>query len=171
MEVHLRKIAESDTANIVKWRNSDDVRRWLYSQKELTSEEHLGWLKNVVGKGLCVQYIIVVDDNNSTVDIGTTFIKRSSANSKDGEFGIFIGESAARGKHCALPATIKMLHIGFDRLKLEQIYLTVFSENIPAVKTYLKAGFHITDEYEYSKDDIRKVLRMEIARSQLLCGG
>lgn len=162
MDVYLRKITDADTANIVRWRNSDDVRRWLYSQDDVTPEMHRSWIKNVVEKGRCSQYIIVVEENGETVDIGTTFIKRPSPDSKEGEFGIFIGETIARGKHCALPATKEMLRIGFEELHLKTIFLTVFTDNTPAVKTYIKAGFQVVDEYEYSVDSSRHIYRMEI---------
>lgn len=163
MEVTLRKITEADTANIVRWRNSDDVRRWLYSQVDLTPEMHLSWLKNVVNTGRCAQYIIVAKEDNNIFDIGTTFIKRSSPDSDEGEFGIFIGESWAKGKHCSLPATIEMLRIGFTELRLKSIFLTVFVENIPAVKTYLHAGFHIAEKYAYKEDENRFIYKMIIS--------
>lgn len=168
MNISLRKITESDTANIVRWRNSDDVKRWLYSQEDLTPEMHLGWLKNVVAKGLCAQYIIIAKDGVEEFDIGTTFIKRTAPDSINGEFGIFIGEKSARGKHCALPATIKMLSLGFKKLNLNTIFLTVFAENIPAVRTYLKAGFIIKEEHDYKGDRQRKILKMEISRECFL---
>lgn len=164
MEVHLRKITKADTTNIVRWRNSDDVRRWLYSQDDITPEMHLGWLKNVVGKGRCAQYIIVLKKDGVSLDIGTTFIKRTLSDSEEGEFGIFIGEAYARGKHCALPATKKMLRIGFEEMNLKRIWLTVFVDNVPAVKTYFSAGFQIVEEYLYETDG-RRIYRMEILRN------
>lgn len=164
MDVRLRKITERDTANIVRWRNSDDVRHWLFSQEDLTPEKHLWWLKNVVGKGYCAQYIIIASEGDNDYDIGTTFIKRSTPNSIEGEFGIFIGEAIARGRHCAFSTTMKMLSIGFDEMNLDAIFLTVFSENTPAVKTYLKVGFQIKAEYNYEVDKKRKIYKMEITK-------
>lgn len=168
MDISLRQITESDTANIVRWRNSDDVKHWLYSQRELTPEMHLGWLKNVVAKGYCAQYIIVAKNKNEVFDIGTTFIKRSEPDSKSGEFGIFIGEKKARGKHCALPATTEMLSIGFRELNLDSIFLTVFTENTPAIKTYLAAGFQIIEKFDYVDDPQRKIFKMEIFKDSFL---
>ena len=163
MKVSLRKIAEADTSNIVRWRNSDDVRHWLYSQQDVTPEMHMGWLRNVVWVGRCAQYIIEVEENNEKYDIGTTFIKRDTPDSEEGEFGIFIGERRARGKHCALPATKEMLRIGFEELKLKSIFLTVFTANGPAVRTYRNAGFQVIDEYEYEEDPKRLIYKMEIS--------
>lgn len=166
MQVSLRKITEEDTDNIVKWRNSQDVRQWLYSQVELTNEMHLEWFKNMVCTGRCIQYIITLKEGNKCCDIGTTFIKRANTVCDIGEFGIFIGESWARGKHCALPATKEMLNIGFREHDLQSIFLTVFEDNVPAVHTYLKAGFIVTEKYPYDGDGTRTVLKMEIDKDK-----
>lgn len=43
-KVVLRKINELDTANIVRWRNSESVKMNLFTQSELSAEQHLDWL-------------------------------------------------------------------------------------------------------------------------------
>ena len=141
MKVSLRKITLQDTANIVKWRNSDDVRKNLFTQDDLTAEMHINWFHSKVETGLCAQYIIVVEDETGTHDIGTTFIKGIDNEKKEGEFGIFIGESSFRGKHIASNATSEMIRIGFEQIGLNNIYLSVFEDNIAAIKAYEKVGF------------------------------
>ena len=136
--ITLRKISESDTPNIVKWRNSEAVKRNLYTQTILTEEQHINYLKTKVESGLCDQYIIVDFDNN---DIGTVFIKNIDAENKKGEFGMFIGEASGRGKGYAKKAAFEMLEIAFGKLNLNRVYLTVMYDNIAAVKSYKAAGF------------------------------
>lgn len=169
MTVSLRKITEADTANIVKWRNRADVKSWLFSQSLVTEESHMNWYRTRILPGFCSQYIIEWNDGMRLQDIDTTFIKRQELTSDVGEFGIFIGEPSAKGKHCSLPATKEMLRIGFNELNLQLIFLEVFSENIPAIKTYEHAGFKVISAYDYDK--IRKVLKMEINRLDFLNGG
>ncbi|MGI5943105.1 MAG: GNAT family N-acetyltransferase [Pelotomaculaceae bacterium] len=140
-EVILRKIKASDTDNIVRWRNSDSVKRNLFTQSELTAEQHLGWLKSKVETGSCAQYIIVVSENSTNTDIGTVFIKNIDRQSNKGEFGIFIGEADARGKGYAKLATIEILKIAFEKMMLNRVFLTVMADNISGIKVYEKAGF------------------------------
>lgn len=162
MKVQLRKIELSDTANIVKWRNSDDVRKNLFTQDDLTEEQHINWFHSKVEPGCCAQYIIEAIDNDVKTDIGTTFIKGIDYETSEGEFGIFIGEPAYRGKHLASFATKEMLNVGFYELGLSRIYLSVFDDNIPAKTTYQKLGFEFS-----SKTDVvngKKVLYMSISK-------
>ena len=136
-ELRLRPIEAGDTDNILKWRNSPAVYNNLYTRDELTREQHLDWLKTRVETGLCRQYIIEVEN----LPVGTVFIKNIDRQSQKGEFGIFIGEKQARGKGYASVATQKILETAFSELELNRVYLTVFADNIPGIKAYLKAGF------------------------------
>lgn len=140
-EVILGKIKALDTDNIVRWRNSDSVKRNLFTQFELTAEQHLGWLKSKVETGSCAQYIIVVSENSTNTDIGTVFIKNIDKQSNKGKFGIFIGEADACGKGHAKLATIEILKIAFEKMMLNRVSLTVMADNISGIKVYEKAGF------------------------------
>ena len=164
MNVHLRKIELSDTANIVKWRNSDDVRKNLFTQDDLTEEQHNNWFHSKVETGYCAQYIIQAVDNDVITDIGTTFIKGANSSDAVGEFGIFIGEPSFRGKHLASYATMEMIKIGFEELRLKNIFLTVFQDNVPARKTYEKLGFEPMSKTEVING--KDVLYMSLSRQK-----
>ena len=137
MNVELRKLTLSDTSNIVKWRNSLEVKKNLYSQKDVTEEQHIDYFKKYVITNKIVQFIIVVDG----VDCGTTFLKNIDEEKREAEFGIFIGEAEYRGRGISPIATQIIVDYGFNVLELKRIYLTVLEDNIPAIKGYLKAGF------------------------------
>lgn len=139
--VSLRGIEIEDTQNILKWRNSKAVKRNLYTQDDLTEEQHLNWMRNKVETGFCAQYIIAIRDEDGNKDIGTVFIKNIGQDTKEGEFGIQIGEETARGKGYGRQAAEQILKIAFNELGLERVYLTVMYDNYPAIRSYEKAGF------------------------------
>ena len=148
--VTLRALTEADTANIVKWRNSESVRKNLYTQTELTEQQHLNYFQTVVKAGKCAQYIITVEEDGTAVDVGTVFIKNIDRENRKGEFGMFIGEERFRGKGYAAPAACEMLAIAFSELNLNRVYLSVMADNKPAIRTYEKAGF---EKEGYLKED------------------
>ena len=139
--IELRKITEQDTHNIVKWRNQKFVKRNLFTQTDLSAEQHNNWLKAYVQTGMCSQYIIVAYENGVCKDIGTTFIKNIDGFSKKGEFGIFIGEKEYLGRGYGKIATKLMLDIAFSELNLHRVYLYVMSDNVAAIKAYESVGF------------------------------
>lgn len=165
--VILREICEEDTSNIVKWRNSVAVKSNLFTQTDLTEEQHLNWLHNYVKVGLCKQYIISVVDHDLSVDIGTTFIKNIDYQKKEGEFGMFIGDKRFRGGGHSYPAAKLIVEIAFSDLNLDRLYLSVIADNIPAIKTYKKLGFktyNINKNGFLSKGNLVDVIQMDIKK-------
>lgn len=138
----LRPITAGDTANLVKWRNSPHVRSMLFTQEELTPEQHEKWLHSKVYAGECVQFIIVA--KKGQVAVGTVFLKNIDQAAGRAEFGIFIGEPAYLGFGLGGEATAGIIGYGFDVLGLREIYLSVLEDNPAAVGIYKKNGFRET---------------------------
>lgn len=139
--VTLRAIREEDAPLIVRWRNAPAVRRNLYTQAELTVEQHLAWYRGKVLTGSCAQFILV--DRQGETPVGTVFLKNIDEHSRKAEFGIFIGEESARGKGLGSEAARLILGYGFQSLGLNRIYLTVLADNLAGVRSYQKAGFSV----------------------------
>lgn len=137
--VKLREINIEDTKNILKWRNSPNVKKNFCIQQDMTEEMHINWFNNKILKGEVVQFIIIDVDTNKPV--GSTYLRDIDKNNKKAEFGIFIGEDDARGKGIGTASTKLMLDYGFKELGLHKIFLRVFSDNNSAIKAYEKAGF------------------------------
>ena len=58
---------------------------------------------------------------------------------------ILIGDMAYRGKGLSLPIVKELLFLAFNQPGIEEVNLNVFDWNIPAIKSYEKAGFSITE--------------------------
>ena len=138
-KIKLRPIKKTDTNNIIKWRNNPNVFNNFIYQKELTKKEHLNWLKTQVKTKKVFQFIIYSSEDSQ--DIGTVYLRDVDLRNKKAEFGIFIGEDSARGKGFGSLATQKILEFAFKKLKLNKVYLRVFSSNIKAISSYQKNGF------------------------------
>lgn len=136
---HIRKIEKSDTENILRWRNSDGVAKNFIYRKPLTRQEHENWLDTHIASGRVAQFIIEEADNN--LSVGSVYLRDIDHNHKKAEFGIFIGEEAARGKGHGTQATFLMLQYAFEELSLNKVFLRVFAHNENAIKCYLNAGF------------------------------
>jgi len=139
--ISLRKIQYEDTPLIIKWRNTESVKINLFTQTELTEEQHLWWMKNKIETGQCCQFIIetIIPLN----PIGTVFIKNIDHFNKKGEFGIFIGEKSSRGSGFGTTATLLILNFAFAELGLNRVYLSVLKDNVIGIKCYKNAGFKI----------------------------
>lgn len=160
--IYIRPITYDDTENIVKWRNSDDVRKNFIYQGLFTNESHEKWMRDMVETGKVCQMIICISDTNQPV--GSVYIRDIDEATKSGEYGIFIGEADARGCGYGNMAAKLMVNFARNVLKLETIFLRAFADNAPAIKSYENAGFVINGQSEdvTINDITRKVVFMEL---------
>ena len=135
----LRPITEADTEDIVRWRNSPEVLKYFIFREPFTAEMHNNWLKTKVASGQVIQYIIVRKEDNKAV--GSVYLKDIDMHNQSAEYGIFIGESSARG--CGLGSETAKLFtdFAFNRLGLHRISLRLLAQNKAAHRSYERAGF------------------------------
>jgi len=147
--IYLRIMTAEDTDNIVKWRNSDAVRTNFIYQKLFTRQSHEHWIETMVNTGKVVQMIICMC--GSDMPVGSVYIRDIDVVHNKGEYGIFIGESSARGHGVGTAAAKLMIQYAFKELKLHRLFLRVFADNAQAMGSYEKAGFV---KEAYLKDDV-----------------
>ncbi|MCR5753620.1 MAG: GNAT family N-acetyltransferase [Acetatifactor sp.] len=137
--IYLRLMTWEDTDFIIRWRNSEAVRKNFIYQKPFTRESHENWIKNRVETGEVVQMIIcnLADDT----PVGSVYIRDIDREHKKAEYGIFIGEKAARGRGVGTATARLMLRYCFEEEGLHRVYLRAFADNLQAIRSYEKAGF------------------------------
>lgn len=137
--IYIRPMTYDDIDDIVRWRNSDGVRKFFIYRGDFTHENQIDWMKNHVETGEVAQMIICLYESDKP--IGCVYIRDINQTHKKGEYGIFIGEDDARGKGIGTKAAKLMLRFGFEELGLHRIYLRALEGNDRATKSYENAGF------------------------------
>lgn len=162
--VYLRPITLEDTDLIVKWRNSDRVRRNFIYQKPFTREGHLAWMREKVAVGQVVQFILCQTEDD--LPVGSVYFRDIDRDNRRAEYGIFIGEEAAAGKGYGTAAAKGAVAYARDVLGLHKLMLRVFADNIAAVRSYEKAGFvqegRLRDEIRTEDGGYRDLLLMAV---------
>ena len=162
--VYLRPITLEDTENIVKWRNTDRVRKNFIYQKPFTKEGHLAWMRDKVAAGEVVQFILCETQDDRPV--GSVYFRDIDEKNRKAEYGIFIGEADAAGKGYGTLAAKGAVAYARDVLKLHKLLLRVFADNTAAIRSYEKAGFireaHLKDEIRQEDGTYRDLLLMAV---------
>lgn len=138
--IYLRLMTPEDTDRIVAWRNTDAVRRNFIYRGEFTREVHENWIRTQVDTGRVVQTLIC--EIGTDKPLGSVYIRDIDRQHNKAEYGIFIGEPDARGRGLGTAAAKLMLQYCFEEAGLHRVYLRAFAENIQAIRSYEKAGFH-----------------------------
>lgn len=135
----LRSISDRDTGDILRWRNSENVRKYFIDQRLLREEDHRKWLRTKVDTQEVVQFIILLKEGRHP--IGTAYLQNIDRQHKKAEYGIFIGEGQMTGRGIGTVVTERMIRFAFEECGLHKLYLRVYEDNRRAIASYEKAGF------------------------------
>lgn len=166
-DITLRLMNEGDTDLIIRWRNTEFVRRNFIYQKPFTRQGHEAWIREMIDTGKAVQFIICMKDTGKPV--GSVYLRDIDRVHRKAEYGIFIGEKEALGRGFGTQAARLMIRYGLEELNLHKLMLRVLAENLPARKSYEKAGFV---EEAYLKDEVflenqyKDVIYMAVIREE-----
>ena len=139
--VRLRLLEESDLPLTLAWRNQDHIRKWFIHSDIILPEQHRAWFAKYQERD--DDFIFVIEELEILRrPVGQVSLHNISWSQQRAEFGrLMIGDPEARGKGLGKQATQLLLAMAFNQFHLNEVYLTVFEENAPAVAIYQQCGF------------------------------
>ena len=135
----IRPMTVDDTPNVIRWRNAPFVMNNFLYREPLDEATHLNWIKEKIETGKVAQFIIYSKELGK--DVGSVFLRDIDQETKEAEYGIFIGEEDALGHGIGKEACETMVKYAKDALELKRVFLRVFEDNLPAIRSYEAAGF------------------------------
>jgi RimJ/RimL family protein N-acetyltransferase len=141
--VFLRPFEAADAETYRRWRaDADPMSLTGFHERAPLSlaqvQKHIAELTADQGKdGYTFVICLVADDR----PIGEVMLFEIDRRNGSAEVGIFIGEPDEWGKGYGTDAVRAIVAFGFAELRLERIWLEVWTENPRAQRAYEKAGF------------------------------
>ena len=144
-------LSQEEKMMILEWRNRLDIQKWMYTQNDISLEEHLDFIDSlrVITDKL---YFLVKKDN---INIGVIYFTQIKSN-ESLVMGIYANPNL-KGYGKILLETI--IYFSFEILKVEKIFSEVYFENERAFSLYKIYGFK---EYSYKIVNDKKVICMEL---------
>jgi len=131
----LRPIERSDLGMVLNWRNSDDIRRFMLSDKIISKDEHENWFDKSIDDDSC-EYLIALYDEKP---VGFVSIVDINIVDKTCTWGMYISEKNAKfglGVLMEISAIDRM----FNFHKIRKIWGKLLSSNRIRV-LHKRAGF------------------------------
>lgn len=134
---------KKDLDGMLEWMKDEKINQYFrFAAEDTTKDKAKEFIENSFVSDSRHYAIVNADD----VYLGTVSLKNINYKDQNAEYAISLRE-CARGKDIARQATIDILHIAFDELKLQKIYLNVFSNNGRAIRFYEKMNFKYVGEF------------------------
>jgi RimJ/RimL family protein N-acetyltransferase len=137
--VALGPIGREHISLFQQWNNDLAVTRTLWRSEPWTIEQMTAAYDASLAAADQVHFLIY--ERASMRPIGSTYLTHIDHRHRTAEFGITIGEAAARGKGYGTEAARLMLDYAFAALGLHNVMLNVYTFNRAGRRAYEKAGF------------------------------
>lgn len=129
-----RPMTKEDLEQVLSWRNHQDIRRYMYSQHEISIEEHARWFSFASQDPK--RHLLVFEING--IPHGFFQINQIST---DGiaDWGFYAAPDAPRGTGRVLGKAA--LHFAFEKLKLNKLCGQTLVCNERSINIHLSLGF------------------------------
>lgn len=141
----LRPLREDDLAMLLRWRNSPEVRRYMYTQHKISEAEHRAWFQ-------CSQdnpnrHLLLAEQKGQP--FGFVNIHLLDNEAQRGEWGFYLSPEATQGIGHALGITA--LAHAFGILKLHKLCGEALFSNKRSQRFHERLGFtqesHLRDHH------------------------
>ena len=136
-KVALRPVVDADSVQLLAWRNSPDVRAFMYTDHVIAPDEHARWFAAAVADPTRRYWIIEADGAGvglaNLYDIGTP----------DGSatWAFYLADPAVRGKGAGAMTEYLVIEEVFGPLGLQRLWCEVLETNPAVIKLHKRFGF------------------------------
>jgi UDP-4-amino-4,6-dideoxy-N-acetyl-beta-L-altrosamine N-acetyltransferase len=147
-------LTEFEIQQVLAWRNHKDIKKWMYTNENITLEQHLNFINKLQSTNTKLYFVVKQDINY----LGVVDFYDIDSDRKECDFGLYANpfEKIAGIGRILEEISIKY---AFDNLKLNKLKLEVFTDNERALNLYKKYQFEETNRKIVNE---REVICMEL---------
>ena len=136
---HLRDATPADKGTLLRWRNSPEVARYMYTDHVISEEEHERWFARAMSDPAKRYWIVSVDEQ----DVGLANISDLDRRQGTCSWAFYIAEPLARGRGTGAAVEFLVISYVFGELNLRKLWCEVLGFNRPVVRLHQRFGFQI----------------------------
>lgn len=130
----VRKMVVADLEQVLEWRNHPDVRKYMYTQHEITLEEHTRWFQAVLKNNQ--RHLLIFEKNKEPLGfVNITEVKKGGI----ADWGFYLSPLVPKGTGHALGITA--LNYAFDEAGFHKVCGQALGFNERSIAFHLKLGF------------------------------
>lgn len=130
----VRIMVEGDLEQVLRWRNHPDIRKYMYTQHEISLAEHKKWYGRVSQES-CNHLLIVEEDGVALGFVKITEIRPGGV----AEWGFYVAPGSAKGTGRKLGSAA--LTYAFESLRLHKVCGQALDSNERSIALHRSLGF------------------------------
>lgn len=130
----IRKVTEQDLPMVLAWRNHAEVRRYMFTQHEISLDEHRNWFAKA-SQDLSRCLLIVVEDKQAIGYVQFSNVKEGGV----ADWGFYARPDAPKGSGRKLG--VMALNHAFGPLKLHKVCGQAIASNQASIAFHEHLGF------------------------------
>lgn len=130
----IRNMCEGDLNKVLLWRNHPEIRRYMYTNNEISSEDHLNWFKGASKDS--AKHLLIFEIDSSPLGFINIQIEPFG---RIGKWGFYTAPEAPRGTGRALGETT--LRHSFEKLGIHKLCGEALAFNERSIRLHQKLGF------------------------------
>ncbi len=145
----MRLANESDSQQLLSWRNNPVVRKYSRNVQVISRETHDLWLKNKLGENHLESKIYIFSDSRNFIGMS----RIDSLSVKLGELSILV-DPLFHSKGYGSKILNLSIEVAFDLLKYSELAACIHRDNLASKALFSKYGFiksHDEDLFEFFK--------------------
>lgn len=135
MNEQLRPLDWEDLDLVRGWRNHPNTRKYMFSQKEISLEEHIEWFNRLLADK--TRKLLIYTHFN--IPLGFLQFAPIRSNNTVVDWGFYKAPEAERGIGTRMGKLA--LDYAFDKMNVHKVYGETMDYNICSIKFHLKMGF------------------------------
>lgn len=158
----VRPMNQDDLEHVLRWRNHPDVRRYMYTQHEITPSEHRHWYES----SQCNPNRSLLIFEREGVPLGFVNITQSTPG-HIADWGFYLAPEAPRGTGQLLGKAA--LNFAFQSLGLHKVCGQALGFNERSIRFHLRMGFTqeaVLREQYYDGEYYHSVIYFGLLRSE-----
>jgi UDP-4-amino-4,6-dideoxy-N-acetyl-beta-L-altrosamine N-acetyltransferase len=160
--VVLRPLAATDSDRLFRWRNSPEVAAYMYTDHQISPEEHARWFSGIEGDERRAYWVIEMDGG----PVGLANLYDIDTRNGRCAWAYYLAEPQVRGKGVGSFVEYAMIEKVFGELGLHKLWCEVLLSNEAVWK--LHEGFGFRQEAHFREHVVKQGERQDVLGLGLL---
>ncbi len=161
-KVELRPVRPADRDRLLAWRNAPEVSAYMYSDHEITADEHARWFEGIGGDPRRAYWIIEMDG----APVGLANLYDIDRTHRRCAWAYYLAEPQVRGRGVGSFVEYVMIEKVFGEFGLDKLWCEVLASNEAVWKLHERFGFR--QEARFRDHVIKQGVRQDVLGLGLL---